>query len=157
MVGRGDDQLVRAIAGAARPLDGGRDELDPILARIGDARFVLLGEASHGTHECYELRAALARTLIEERGFTAVAAEADWPDARRVNQVTAASDWDAPIGVIYRPETERMSHYVHTRLTEQFDVMIHLDHTRAVEPLDPIALPARVREGDPPETFPTGV
>ncbi|MEV4239115.1 MULTISPECIES: erythromycin esterase family protein [unclassified Nocardia] len=53
---------------------------------IGDARFVLIGESSHGTHEFYRARAAITRWLIEEKGFTAVAAEADWPDAYRVNQ-----------------------------------------------------------------------
>ncbi len=51
----------------------------------GGARFVLIGEASHGTHEFYALRAELTERLIEERGFCAVAAEADWPDAYRVN------------------------------------------------------------------------
>ncbi|WP_406230364.1 erythromycin esterase family protein [Nocardia sp. NBC_01009] len=53
---------------------------------IGDAQFVLIGESSHGTHEFYRARAVITRWLIEEKGFTAVAAEADWPDAIRVNQ-----------------------------------------------------------------------
>ena len=53
---------------------------------VGDARFVLLGEASHGTHEFYRERARITRRLIEEQGFTAVAVEADWPDAYRVNR-----------------------------------------------------------------------
>jgi erythromycin esterase-like protein len=53
---------------------------------VGDARFVLLGEASHGTHEFYDQRALITQRLIEEKGFTAVAAEADWPDAWRVNR-----------------------------------------------------------------------
>jgi erythromycin esterase-like protein len=53
---------------------------------IGDARVVLLGEASHGTHEFYRERARLTRRLIEEEGFSAVAVEADWPDAYRVNR-----------------------------------------------------------------------
>jgi erythromycin esterase-like protein/predicted phosphoribosyltransferase len=53
---------------------------------IGDARIVLIGESSHGTHEFYEARAAITRWLIEEKGFCAVAAEADWPDAYRVNR-----------------------------------------------------------------------
>jgi erythromycin esterase-like protein len=58
------------------------------------------------------------------------------------------------IGVIYRPETERMSHYFHARLAEQFDAMIHIDHTRAVEPLERTAGWTR---GELPETYPTGV
>ncbi|WP_433754547.1 erythromycin esterase family protein [Nocardia sp. CA-135398] len=53
---------------------------------IGDARFVLIGESSHGTREFYRARAEMTRWLIEERGFTAVATEADWPDAYRVNR-----------------------------------------------------------------------
>ena len=57
------------------------------------------------------------------------------------------------IGVIYRPETERMSHYFHARVIDQFDAVIHLDHTQAVEPLERDALWDR---GEPPETFPSG-
>ena len=53
---------------------------------IGDARIVLIGESSHGTHEFYAARAALTKWLIEHKGFSAVAAEADWPDAYRVNR-----------------------------------------------------------------------
>lgn len=53
---------------------------------IGDARIVLIGESSHGTHEFYQARAAITQRLITEKGFCAVAAEADWPDAYRVNR-----------------------------------------------------------------------
>jgi erythromycin esterase-like protein len=59
--------------------------VDDLLGLVGDARFVLLGEASHGTHEFYALRAALTRRLVAERGFRGVAVEADWPSAARVN------------------------------------------------------------------------
>src|SRR5437868_3676548 len=62
------------------------DELDVWSALIGDARFVLLGEATHGTHEFYAGRARLTRRLILEKGFNVVAVEADWPDAARVNR-----------------------------------------------------------------------
>jgi protein-L-isoaspartate(D-aspartate) O-methyltransferase len=55
--------------------------LDNLLARIGDSRLVLLGEASHGTAEFYEMRARITRELIEKKGFIGVAVEADWPDA----------------------------------------------------------------------------
>ena len=57
-----------------------------MLDLIGDARVVLLGEASHGTHEFYRERCRITQRLIEERGFTAVAIEGDWPDAYRVNR-----------------------------------------------------------------------
>jgi erythromycin esterase len=72
------------IATLARPLiDSGG--LDPLLDRVGDARVVMLGEASHGTHEFYSWRAAVTRRLIEERGFSFVAVEGDWPDCERVD------------------------------------------------------------------------
>ncbi len=73
------------IRSLARPLRGPAD-LDPLLERIGDARIVAIGEASHGTHEYYAWRAALTRRLIEERGFDLVAVEGDWPDCYRVNR-----------------------------------------------------------------------
>jgi len=62
------------------------DDLDPLLTRIGDARFVLLGEASHGTSDYYTWRTALSRRLIEEKGFSFIAVEGDWPDCYRVNR-----------------------------------------------------------------------
>jgi erythromycin esterase-like protein len=61
-------------------------DLDPLLAQIGDARVVLLGEASHGTHEYYTWRAAITKRLIEEKGFTFIAVEGDWPDCFEVNR-----------------------------------------------------------------------
>ena len=70
---------------AAEPLIGSPSDYDSLLERVGDARFVLLGEASHGTHEFYRERAQISKRLIVERGFSAVAVEADWPDAYRVN------------------------------------------------------------------------
>ena len=69
----------------ARPL-ATSDDLDPLLDRIGDARFVLLGEASHGTSEYYRWRAEITRRLIIERGFSFVAVEGDWPACFEVNR-----------------------------------------------------------------------
>ncbi len=78
---------------AAHPLTGAATDYDPLLDRIGDASFVLLGEASHGTHDFYRRRADITRRLIQEKGFGAVAVEADWPDAYRINRfVRSASD-----------------------------------------------------------------
>ncbi|MGD9618502.1 MAG: erythromycin esterase family protein [Mycolicibacterium sp.] len=62
---------------------------------VGDARIVLIGESSHGTHEFYEARAAITKWLIREKGFCAVAAEADWPDAYRVNRYVRGLGTDA--------------------------------------------------------------
>src|SRR5688572_13744633 len=80
-----DAHLAREIADAAVPLTGARRDFDALLDSMGDARVVLVGEASHGTHEFYRLRAALTKRLIVEKGFSAVAVEADWPDALRVD------------------------------------------------------------------------
>lgn len=77
--------LLEGVRAAALPLSGHSSDLDPLIDAIGDARFVLLGEATHGTHEFYQTRAALTRRLISEKGFSAVAVEADWPDTLRVN------------------------------------------------------------------------
>ncbi len=71
---------------AAHPLTGAPTDFDPILALVGDARVVLIGEASHGTHEFYRIRAEITKRLIREKGFGSVAVEADWPDAYRVNR-----------------------------------------------------------------------
>src|SRR2546421_5008834 len=71
---------------AAHMLEGSTADYDPLLELVGEARFVLLGEASHGTHEFYRERAEITKRLIVEKGFNAVAVEADWPDAYRVNR-----------------------------------------------------------------------
>jgi erythromycin esterase-like protein len=76
----------REIAGHCRALTGEAGDYDALLDLVGDRRFVLIGEASHGTHEFYRERARITRRLIDECGFTAVAVEADWPDAYRVNR-----------------------------------------------------------------------
>lgn len=77
--------VVKLVRDAAHPLTGGARDYDPLIDLIGEARFVLLGEATHGTHEFYRERARITRRLIEEKGFNAVVLEADWPDAHRVN------------------------------------------------------------------------
>ena len=82
----GDAALIEALRGAAYPLAGGARDYDPLLERTGEARFALLGEASHGTHEFYRERAEITKRLITEKSFKAVAIEADWPDAYRVNR-----------------------------------------------------------------------
>ena len=73
------------------PLSNPRD-LDPLIAEAGNKRIVLLGEASHGTHEYYTWRTAITRRLIEEKGFGFVAVEGDWPDCYRVNRYVKGFD-----------------------------------------------------------------
>jgi erythromycin esterase-like protein len=99
---KGEDRsLIESIRAAAVPLTGAPGSYDPLLALVGDAQFVLLGEASHGTHEFYRTRAEITRRLIEEKGFTAIAVEADWPDAHRVDSYICALSGDAdPAGAL---------------------------------------------------------
>jgi len=78
-----DAEFVREIA---RPLAGEARDYDALLQLIGDARLVLIGEASHGTHEFYFERAAITKRLIAEKGFAIIAIEADWPDSARVHR-----------------------------------------------------------------------
>jgi protein-L-isoaspartate(D-aspartate) O-methyltransferase len=91
--------IAALIREAAEPIADIRGvDLDPLLDRIGQAKVVLLGEATHGTAEFYQMRARITQELITKRGFTIVAAEADWPDAARVNRYVCHS---APV-----PEAE---------------------------------------------------
>jgi erythromycin esterase-like protein len=78
--------LINVVSEKAEPLVGSPNDFDSLVDLIGDARFVLIGEASHGTHEFYRIRAQISKVLIVQRGFSAVAVEADWPDAYRVNR-----------------------------------------------------------------------
>jgi erythromycin esterase-like protein len=82
------------VRGAARVLEGAAGDYDPLLKSLGESRFALLGEASHGTHEFYRERAEITKRLIKGRGFTAVAVEADWPDAYRVNRYVRGESED---------------------------------------------------------------
>ncbi len=88
-------KLTDAVREVAHLLTGAAEDYDPLLDLIGDARFVLIGEATHGTHEFYEQRAEITKRLIQEKGFTAVAVEADWPDAYRVNRFVRGINDDA--------------------------------------------------------------
>ncbi|MGH7714086.1 MAG: erythromycin esterase family protein [Gemmatimonadaceae bacterium] len=86
-----------ALRDLAHPLVGGGTarDFDPVLSLVGNARVILIGEASHGTHEFYHTRAEITKRLIEDHAVTAVAVEADWPDAYRVNQYVRGVGDDA--------------------------------------------------------------
>jgi protein-L-isoaspartate(D-aspartate) O-methyltransferase len=86
--------LVADCAEPFGPIEG--VDLGPLLERIGDARVVLLGEATHGTSEFYRLRAEITRALVTQKGFRVVAVEADWPDAARIDHFVR--DRDVPPG-----------------------------------------------------------
>jgi erythromycin esterase-like protein/predicted phosphoribosyltransferase len=89
-----DKTALRRIRQHAKPLTGTPGDFDGLLKLIGDSSVVLIGEASHGTHEFYRVRAQITKRLIEEAGFTAVAVEADWPDAYRVNRFVRGESAD---------------------------------------------------------------
>ena len=77
--------LTDLIKKISTPLNNPSD-LDPLMNYIGDANYVLLGEASHGTHEYYTWRAKITKRLIQEKGFSFIAVEGDWPDCYRLNR-----------------------------------------------------------------------
>jgi len=87
--------LPKLIQEAAEPLTGSPRDYDALLDLVGDAHFVLLGEATHGTHEFYRERAQITKRLIGEKDFCAVAVEADWPDAYRVNRFVRGAGQDS--------------------------------------------------------------
>ncbi len=181
----GEREVLAALRREAHPLTGDHHDYDALFALAGDARIVLLGEASHGTHEFYRERIRITKRLISERGFTAVAIEGDWPDAYRVHRFVsgARTDPDAQdalmpafplcplaaghsgralsgprleraIGVIYHPQTERQSHWFAASAARQYDALVHVDTTRAVEPLERTST---WQLGEPPETYPSAL
>ena len=108
--------LLEGLRAHLQPLAGDARQYDGLLALIGSARFALLGEASHGTHEFYRERAEITKRLITEKGFTAVAVEADWPDAWRVNRYVRGlsddADADAALSGFQRfPAWRKQLHY----------------------------------------------
>ncbi len=89
-----EERLAAAIGEACEPFSS-IDSIDlaPLLERIGDARVVLLGEASHGTSEFYQLRARITQALIEQKGFSFVSIEGDWPDAARIDHYVRHAEY----------------------------------------------------------------
>jgi len=99
--GTDDTAAADAVSRAALRFQSGQDSVRPLLDLIGDARVVLIGEATHGTHEFYQIRADLTAALIREKQFNIVAVEADWPDAYRVNRwVRLASAESGPAAAL---------------------------------------------------------
>jgi erythromycin esterase-like protein len=80
------EKLVNVITDAAEPLSEKKEKYAALLDKIGDSRFVLIGEATHGTQEFYQARIEITRELIEKKNFMAVAIEGDWPDAYRIHR-----------------------------------------------------------------------
>lgn len=86
--------LAASVRAAARPFNAAREDLAELPERITSASAVLIGEASHGTQDFYHLRACITKHLIQQHGLTAVAVEADWPDAYRVNRFVRGEGTD---------------------------------------------------------------
>ena len=86
---------IRAIRENAHAVTDSRRDYEPLMELVGNSRFTLLGEASHGTHDFYHTRAQITQWLIKEKGYSAVAVEADWPDAHRVNRYVQGRSDDA--------------------------------------------------------------
>lgn len=89
-----ETEIISAVKQWAYPLQSKAD-LQPLFDRIGDARIVMLGEASHGTHEYYTWRTHITKRLIEEKGFNFVAVEGDWPDCYRLNRFVKGYDFES--------------------------------------------------------------
>jgi erythromycin esterase-like protein len=94
MATRQTNVLLETIRMTAYPVTEAARDYDPLIEMVGDARYVLLGEASHGTHEFYQARAEITKRLIREKGFSFLAWEADWPDALRVNRYIRGTSLD---------------------------------------------------------------
>lgn len=86
-----DKKVINSITKSAHPLRS-KEDLQPLFDRIGNARIVMLGEASHGTHEYYTWRSHISKKLIEEKGFNFLAVEGDWPDSYRLNRFIKGYD-----------------------------------------------------------------
>lgn len=129
-----DARACDAVRAAAVPLYGGERDHDALLALAGPARFVLIGEASHGTHEFYRERALLTQRLIAEHGFHAVAIEGDWPDTYRLNRYVRALSDDASAEQAlagFRRFPTWM--WRNTDVTEFIDWLHDFNHTRTAD------------------------
>jgi protein-L-isoaspartate(D-aspartate) O-methyltransferase len=122
---REESELAKSIASSCEKFtDIESADLAPLLKRIGDARVVLIGEATHGTSEFYRMRARITRELIERKGFKFVAIEGDWPDAARVDHYVRhaeypPSEWTAfarfPVWMWRNEETGEFVDWLRTR------------------------------------------
>lgn len=93
------NKLVSLLETTSTPLNTG-DDLDPLIDHIGDAKYVLLGEASHGTHEYYTWRAKITQRLIQEKGFSLVAVEGEWPDCYSLNRYAKGLNYGIDIQTV---------------------------------------------------------
>lgn len=92
-----EKSVIEKISDAAEPFNNAESaNFAPLLERIGDAKVVLIGEASHGTSEFYRMREQITRELIKKKGFNIVSLEADWPDAAHIDRFVRDTDVSLP-------------------------------------------------------------
>ena len=144
----------------------GEHDLGQLVRQRHGPRAVLIGQTTHhGTVSAASDWGEEVRTQRVRPGlpgsFEELFHEVGVPRALYVlrgggelTQVLRPARLERAIGVLYRPDTERQSHYFQARLSDQFDAVIHLDETRAVQPLDRTS---GFEEEDAPETYPTGM
>ncbi|MDP4195797.1 MAG: erythromycin esterase family protein, partial [Bacteroidota bacterium] len=87
-----DEKIINFVKDKIISFNKAQDIIKPLFNRIGNAKLVLLGEATHGTHEFYQMRFELTKRLITEKGFNIIAVEADFPDAYRINKFIQGRD-----------------------------------------------------------------
>jgi protein-L-isoaspartate(D-aspartate) O-methyltransferase len=125
-------------------------DLAPLLERIGDAKVVLIGEATHGTSEFYSMRAEITKELINKKGFTIVAAEADWPDAAQIDNYVRhhdvpPSEWTSfarfPTWMWRNVETREFVDWLH-----EYNSVRPINHRTAFFGLDLYSLYTSVQE-----------
>jgi erythromycin esterase len=126
-------RVMDQLAPLLRPLTS-ESALDPLLERIGDARYVLLGEASHGTSEFYTWRARISQRLIREKGFRFIAVEGDWPDCYRVNRYLKLAGAEQPSARDVLIQFERWPTWMWAnREVEQFVEQLRAHNARLAE------------------------
>jgi len=89
-----DTKAAHLIKNNAKPVSGNPSDYDHLLEAVGDSQVVMIGEASHGTHEFYHIRAEITKRLIQEKGFNMVTVEGDWPDVYRANRYVCSQGKD---------------------------------------------------------------
>lgn len=140
------------ISEVARPLQGTREDYDPLLELVGDAHIVLLGEASQGSHEFYHERARITKRLIQELDFNAVAIEGEWPDAYRVNRYVRGQGHDTSAAQALNGFRRFPAWIWRNSEVQDFVTWLRVwnDQARGREPETPL-------EALGYETFPTGI
>lgn len=123
-------------------------DLDILLQEIGDARVVLLGEASHGTSAYYTWRAAISKRLIQEKGFDFIAVEGEWAEPYRVNEFIKGGQKDSAEALASLENYNRWPTWMWGNYEVAF---LYIDTTHALHPIQSITV-----RNEPPDLYPSG-